>query len=241
MHPIRVTAAGLQALPPAPGRCFSRHSYGADSRNRTGGLDHGKVALYHLSYVRGSGGGSNCPPPPEDHIPELLRSNWSAAVGAGPSQDNCASRGGLSRSDRGPNSLRQPPTQRAGFIWWGVQVTILASRSIGFTDRAASLAEYHPKFFQLQGPKSKEPGLLSLIRAPLSGTVISSITQDDYMVILPDRLPSFSQPCPYGRLGSPMPARDKFMGFSAPWAAIHAKRPDGPNRPVLCCCAFAVR
>lgn len=211
-----MTAAGLQALPPAPGRCFSRHSYGADSRNRTGGLDHGKVALYHLSYVRGSGGGSNCPPPPEDHIPKLLRSKWPAF-----------------------SANRRP--HRPAFIWWGAQVTILASRSIGFTDRAASLAEYHPKFFQLQGPKSKEPGLLSLIRAPLYGTVISSITQDDYMVILPDRLPSFSQPYPYGRLGSPMPARDKFMGFSAPWAAIRAKRPDGPNRPVLCCCAFAVR
>lgn len=57
-------------------------------------------------------------------------------------------------------------------IWWGAQVTILASHGIGFTDRSASLAEYHPKFFQLQGPKSKEPGLLSLIRAPWSGTVI---------------------------------------------------------------------
>ena len=118
--------------------------YGADSRIRTGDLHLGKVAFCQLNYVRNSGGGC---PPPEDHIPELLRSNWPAfPPAADPS---------------GPAS-----------IWWGVQVTILASRGIGFTDRSASLAEYHPKFFQTQGPKSKEPGLLSLIRAPWSGTVI---------------------------------------------------------------------
>lgn len=117
---------------------------GADSRLRTGDLHLGKVSFCQLNYVRKSDGSY---PPPEDHIPELLRSIRPAFV---PAAD-----------PSGPVS-----------IWWGVQVTILASHGIGFTDRSASLAEYHPKFFQLQGPKSKEPGLLSLIRAPWSGTVI---------------------------------------------------------------------
>jgi hypothetical protein len=59
-------------------------------------------------------------------------------------------------------------------------------RGIGFTDRSASLAEYHPEFLLLPTEKQKariafaDPGFL------LSGSVIVSITQNDYMVILPD-------------------------------------------------------
>ena len=119
--------------------------YGADSRLRTGDLHLGKVSFCQLNYVRKSGGSY---PPPDDHIPELLRSYWLALSPATGSYVESVS------------------------IWWGVQVTILASQGIGFTDRSASLAEYHPRCSQLQGPKSKEPGLLSLIRAPWSGTVI---------------------------------------------------------------------
>ena len=35
-------------------------------------------------------------------------------------------------------------TQFKKYFWWGIQVTILSSRGIGFTDRFASLAKYCP-------------------------------------------------------------------------------------------------
>ncbi len=58
-------------------------------------------------------------------------------------------------------------------IWWGVQVTILASLDAGFTDRLASLAEYHLKNDQY---KNKKPGYASAIRVFLNSNL--PITQD---------------------------------------------------------------
>jgi hypothetical protein len=62
------------------------------------------------------------------------------------------------------------------------------------------------------------------------------ITQDDYMVILPDCLLSLSQPYPKGRHGKWMQAADEFVNFSAPrMETTDAKRHGRPNRPVRCC------
>lgn len=83
-----------------------------------------------LSYFRRSSGSFL---PLENHISELLMSIC--------------------------RRFRRPPIHDgSASFWWGVQVTILASRGIGFTDRSASLAEYHPVFFQLHDLKSKRPG-----------------------------------------------------------------------------------
>jgi hypothetical protein len=57
------------------------------------------------------------------------------------------------------------------FIWWGVQVTILASRSIGVTDRFASLAKYHPKFFCCYGLQ-KQKARTAFASPGSCGTVI---------------------------------------------------------------------
>jgi len=73
-------------------------------------------------------------------------------------------------------------------------------QGIGFTDRSASIAEYHPWLLPLHGSKSREPGVAFASPGSLSGTVIFSITQDDYMVILPDCLLSFSWRPSNGRL-----------------------------------------
>lgn len=183
--------------------------YGADSRPRTGDLHLGKVSFCQLNYVRKSGGSY---PPPDDHIPELLRSYWLALSPATGSYVESVS------------------------IWWGVQVTILASHGIGFTDRSASLAEYHPECFSTAKPQKQEartafanPGSLVWNRNLL-------ITQDDYMVILPDCLLSLSHSYPKGRHGKWMQAADEFVRFSAPrMETADAKRHGRPNRPVCCC------
>lgn len=100
--------------------------YGADSRLRTGDLHLGKVSFCQLNYVRKSGGSY---PPPEDHIPELLRSNRPAyRSGHRPEWAGC--RGGLHQargcSAAGP-SLRRPPiqspTRRIEMIWGSVRLT----------------------------------------------------------------------------------------------------------------------
>ena len=62
------------------------------------------------------------------------------------------------------------------------------------------------------------------------------ITQDDYMVILPDCLLSLSHSYPKGRHGKWMQAADEFVRFSAPrMETADAKRHGRPNRPVCCC------
>ena len=120
-----------------------RLCHGADSRIRTGDLYPCRVSFCQLNYVRSSGDGC---PPPEDHIPELLKSDGRAS-----------------------QACRQP--HGVGFVF--------------STTRP-----------QKQGARTAfaNPGSFVWNRN-------LSITQDDYIVILPDCLLSFSRPFPDGRPG----------------------------------------
>ena len=182
--------------------------YGADSRLRTGDLHLGKVSFCQLNYVRKSGGSY---PPPEDHIPELLRSNRPAY-----------------RSGHRP--------EWAGFHLVGCPGNDPGQPRHRFYRPLRVLSGIPPQVFSTARPQKQgartafaNPGSLVWNRNLL-------ITQDDYMVILPDCLLSLSQLYPKGRHGKWMQAAYEFVSFSAPrMETADAKRHGRPNRPVRCC------
>jgi hypothetical protein len=98
---------------------------------------------------------------PENHIPELLRSNTPALA---PTVD---------------------PTW-VDFNLVGCPGNDPGQPKLQFYRLRRVLSGIPPLLFSTAGRQKKEPGLLSRIRAPFAGTVIYSITQDDYMVIPPD-------------------------------------------------------